>query len=79
MTMPKKTDPLTKQEMQTAAKEFYELFSVVRAVMPDDTTVEDTLKIMENVAKLAQKKRAEDREKEVTEKFGFNKEKPANA
>ena len=71
--MPKKTDPLTKDEMQDAAKEFYELFSVVRAVMPDKTTVEDTLKIMENVAKLAQKKRADTREKELTEKFGFNK------
>jgi len=71
--MPKKTDPLTKDEMQDAAKEFYELFSVVHAVMPDKTTVEDTLKIMENVAKLAQKKRADTREKELTEKFGFNK------
>lgn len=77
--MPKKTDPLTKKEMQVAAKEFYELFSVVRAVMPDETTVEDALKIMENIAKLAQKKRADNREKEKTEKFGFNKEKPDNA
>ena len=47
--------------------------------MPDDAKVEDTLKVMENIAKLAQRERAKKREKETKEKFGFNKEKKETA
>ena len=69
---PKKSDPLTPLEMKEASKEFLELFSVVRAVMPADLPTEDLLKIMEVVSKLAHKKRAEKIENEA-DKFGFNK------
>ena len=41
--------------------------------MPDGATVEDTLKIMESIAKLGHKTRADKREAEIKMKFGFNK------
>ena len=41
--------------------------------MPEWATTEDTLKVMENIAKLAQKERMKKREESVKEKFGFNK------
>jgi hypothetical protein len=40
--------------------------------MPDSASVEDTLKVMENIAKLGHKGRADKKQKEK-EKFGFNK------
>ena len=52
MTTPKKNDPLTIDEMTTAAETFFPLFNVVHSRMPDQATVEDTLKVMESVAKL---------------------------
>ena len=71
--MPKPTDPLSKEEMEDAAEQFFLLFNVVHSRMPDSATVEDTLKVMENVAKLAHKKRAD--KKKDTGPFGFNKDK----
>ena len=41
--------------------------------MPDSASVEDTLKVMEAVAKLAHKQRAIKKEERIKEKFGFNK------
>ena len=41
--------------------------------MPDKASTEDTLRVMENVIKLAQSERSKKREKEVKAKFGFNK------
>lgn len=72
MTMPKKTDPLTVEEMKEAADVFFPLFDVVSARMPESKT-EDMLKVMENIAKLAHKFRADKREEEKKLKFGFNK------
>tara|TARA_Y100000289_G_scaffold66194_1_gene81941 strand:+ start:2327 stop:2572 length:246 start_codon:yes stop_codon:yes gene_type:complete len=70
--LPKKNDPLTVDEMQDAAERFYELFSVVRKTVPD-ASVEDSLKIMESVAKFAHKERAKKIEKLHDERFGFLK------
>ena len=42
--------------------------------MPDTASVEDTLKVMETVAKLGHKNRADRLMKEKEIKFGFNKE-----
>ena len=72
MTKPKPTDPLTVAEMETASERFFPLFEVVRSRMPEGASVEDTLKVMENIAKLAHKTRAESKE-DGKGPFGFNK------
>ena len=72
--MPKKTDPLTVEELTEAAETFFPLFNVIHSRMPDGSTTEDTLKVMESVAKLGHKNRADKKEEEKKEKFGFNKE-----
>ena len=70
----KKTDPLSIKEMNAAADLFFPRFNVVHSRMPDGSTTEDTLKVMENVAKLGHKLRADKLEEERKEKFGFNKQ-----
>ena len=74
MTTPKKNDPLTIEEMTAAADIFMPLFNVVHLRMPQGSTTEDTLKVMETVAKLGHKNRADRLMKEKEIKFGFNKE-----
>lgn len=70
----KKTDPLSIEEMTAAAEQFFPLLNVVNSRMPDNSSIEDTLKVMETVAKLGHKLRADKLEKEKEMKFGFNKE-----
>ena len=70
---PKATDPLTVDEVKAASDIFFPLFNEVDTRMPDSASVEDTLKVMEAVAKLAHKQRAKAKEEKVKEKFGFNK------
>ena len=67
------TNPLTPDEVQKAAEQFFPLFDIVRNRMPANATTEDTLKVMETVCGLAQKLRAE----EEKIKFGFNKNETA--
>ena len=74
MTTPKKNDPLTIEEMTEAAEIFMPLFNVVHLRMPQGSTTEDTLKVMESVAKLGHKNRADKRDKEKSIAFGFNKD-----
>ena len=69
----KKTDPLTVEELTEAADTFFPLFNVVHSRMPDGSTTEDTLKVMESVAKLGHKNRADKKDKEKELKFGFNR------
>ena len=71
--MPKKNDPLTIEEMADAANTFMPLYRVVADELPS-ATVEDVLKIMESVAKLAHKRRADKLLEEKSLAFGFNKE-----
>ena len=71
--MPKKNDPLTVEEMTEAAEIFMPLYQVVAKQLPK-ATVEDVLKIMESVAKLGHKRRADKALKEKALAFGFNKE-----
>ena len=71
--MPDKNAPLTSEEITEAADIFFPLFNIVDERMPDKASTEDTLKVMENIAKLAQKERMKKREESVKEKFGFNK------
>jgi hydroxymethylpyrimidine/phosphomethylpyrimidine kinase len=65
-------EPLTESEVNEAAKEFFPLFDIVHRNMPENCTVEDTLKVMETVCDMAQKRRVFDQGK-VTP-LGFNKQ-----
>ncbi len=67
----KKSDPLTTEEVQEAADAFFPLFTIVQSQMPEGSSVEDALKVMENVAKLAHKNRSEKLLKN-RQNFGFN-------
>ena len=74
MTTPKKNDPLTHQEVVDAADIFFPLFNEVHSRMPDGSTTEDTLRVMESVAKLGHKQRADKLLDEKSITFGFNKD-----
>lgn len=74
MIMPKKNDPLTLEEITAAAEIFFPLFDVVHSRMPEGSKTEDTLRVMESVAKLGHKQRADKLLDEKTLKFGFNKD-----
>jgi hypothetical protein len=65
------TKPLTVEEVEEAAEQFFPLFDIVRNQMPVEATIEDTLKVMETVCTLAQKLRAE--KESQAQPFGFNK------
>ena len=49
-------DPLTPEEVNDAAKEFFPKFDIIHRQMPENCTVEDTIKVMETVCQMAQKK-----------------------
>ena len=70
---PKKDNPLTPEEITEAAEQFFPLFNIVNERMPKGATTKDALCVMESVAKLAHKLRAD--KKEDSAPFGFNKEK----
>ena len=74
MTTPKKNDPLTLEEVTDAANVFFPLFNEVHTRMPKGATTEDTLKVMEAVAKLGHKFRADKLMDEKSIAFGFNKD-----
>jgi len=71
--MPDKNAPLTSEEITEAADIFFPLFNIVDERMPERASTEDTLKVMESVAKLAQKERVKKREEAAKLKFGFNR------
>ena len=73
MTTPKKNDPLTVEEFEEAADIFMPLYEVLAKQLPKGN-VEDVLKIMESVAKLGHKRRADKALEEKAMTFGFNKE-----
>lgn len=72
-TTPKRYDPLTVEEMEQAANTFFPLFNIINNRMPKGASTEDTLKVMETVAKLGHKNRSDKADKEKSLKFGFNK------
>ena len=77
--MPKKNDPLTHKEVAAAADIFFPLFNEVHSRMPEGSTTEDTLRVMESVAKLGHKQRADKLMDEKSAAFGFNKKEDDNA
>lgn len=66
--------PLTQEEVKEAAEQFFPLFETVLDHMPEGSSIEDSLKVMESVCGLAHKNRARG-EKESSGPFGFNKKK----
>ena len=73
--MPKKNDPLTIAEMEEATDTFFPLFDIVHTRMKNrGGSVEDTLKVMESIAKLGHKLRSDKLLEEKSLAFGFNKE-----
>ena len=62
--------PLSPEEVQTAAEKFFPLVDIVHRNMPENSKVEDTLRVMESVCGLAHKLRAQE---ETGGPFGFNK------
>jgi hypothetical protein len=78
-TTPKKGDPLTHEEVSEAADIVFPLFNEVHSRMPEGSTTEDTLKVMESVAKLGHKQRADKLLEEKSLAFGFNKDDKAES
>ena len=77
--MPKKSDPLTIDEMEEATDAFFPLFDLVHLRMINrGGSTEDTLKVMESIANLGHKLRADKAEKEKKLKFGFYKKHQLN-
>jgi len=64
-------DPLSPEEVQAAADRFFPLFDIILRNMPENSKVEDCLKVMESVCTLAHKLRLEEEEGKLP--FGFNK------
>lgn len=63
--------PLTSEEVADASDQFFPLFDIVHRQMPENSNVEDTLKVMESVCALAHKLRMQ--EESDLGPFGFNK------
>lgn len=71
--MTKPTEPLTREEVATAAELFFELFDVVLDQAPSNTSIEEALKMSESIFNLAHKLRSIGAEVDASAKFGFNK------
>ena len=66
-------DPLTLKKSTTLLRSSSLYFDIVHRNMPENCTVEDTIKVMETVCSMAQKRRAYDQGN--VGPFGFNKKK----
>lgn len=66
--MPEGYRPLTLEELTEAGDIFFPRFNIISERMPQGSTIEDTLKVMEKVLKLGHYQR---REKEKLREFGF--------
>jgi 3-methyladenine DNA glycosylase AlkC len=66
-----KMDPLSPKEVSEAADLFFEAYNIVDSRMPQGSSVEDTIKIMEQVNKIASKLRSEKEKEERDARLGF--------
>ena len=66
-------NPLTPEEIKAASELFFEAYNIVDTRMPKDSSVEDTLKCMEEVKKIASTLRKKKEKEERDARFGFNK------
>ena len=69
-----KMDPLSPEEVNAAADLFFETFNIIDSRMPKGSSVEDTIKIMEQVNKVASKLRSEKEKNERDMRLDFWKE-----
>ena len=67
----KDTDPISPEEMKTAADQFFPLLKIVQEGMPADASTEETLKVMEHVATLAHRIRKQKNKDKAKERFGL--------
>lgn len=65
--------PLTLAEVQAASSEWLPLFKHVRGKLPHGTSIEETLLVMDQIAKLATHMRATKEKDERDARFGFHK------
>ena len=70
-----KMDPHTPKEVKAAADLFFETYNIIDSRMPQGSSVEDTIKIMEQVNKIASKLRNDKEKDERDARLGFYKEK----
>ena len=68
-----KMDPFSPKEVEAAADLFFGAYNIVDSRMPQGSSVEDTIKIMEQVNKLASKLRSEKEKEERDARLGFCK------
>jgi len=64
-------EPLTPEEVKSASDQFFPLFDIIHSQMPEDSTITDTLDVMESVCKLAHQSR--ERGGSINLPFGLNK------
>jgi hypothetical protein len=64
-------EPLTPEEVKSASDKFFPLFDIIHNQMPEDSTITDTLDVMESVCKLAHQSRERGGSDNLP--FGFNK------
>lgn len=67
----KDTDPISPEEMKTAADQFFPLLKIVHFGMPAGASTEETLKVMEHVATLAHRMRKQKNKDKAKERFGL--------
>ena len=66
-------DPFSSKEIKAATNAFFDAYDAVSLRMPKDSTVEDTLKVLEQVTKTATKLRAKKEKDERDARLGFVK------
>ena len=66
-------DPFSSKEIKAATNAFFETYDAVSLRMPSDSTVEDTLKVLEHITKTATRLRAKKEKDERDARLGFVK------
>ena len=66
-------DPFTPKEIKAATNAFFDVFDAISLRMPQGSTVEDTLKVLDQITKTATKLRAKKEKDERDARFGFVK------
>jgi len=66
-------DPFSSKEIKAATNAFFDTYDAVSLRMPKDSTVEDTLKVLEHITKTATRLRAKKEKDERDARLGFVK------
>ena len=65
--MKDKDKPLSTEEVRSARDLFFSVYEVVKEKMPEDSSLDDTMKVMKEICELGHQLR------KVEDPFGFNK------